>query len=76
MKKNWYYETLCHCCGKVNGWLLTVNHEQGEEAKKMVNNHKVYSSEYPFDIRNCNHCHKETRQERVSWYSKKIKKLV
>ena len=69
MKKMYYYETLCHRCGKLNGWQLTPNREQGKKAEKIVNDHKVYSHKYPFEIEICEHCHKETRQERVSWYS-------
>lgn len=68
MKKMYYYDTLCHSCGKLNSWQLTPNRAQGEIAEKIVNDHKTYSEKYPFDIRDCEHCSKDTRQESVAWY--------
>jgi hypothetical protein len=65
-KVNWYYDTNCKRCDGLNSWLLTPNETFNE---KDIDFHKAYSNDHPFEIKWCDHCKCDTRQERVGWRS-------
>lgn len=66
-KKTYCYETLCHKCNKTTRWVLNPNGEQGKVIEQFILNHRIYSDEHPFEIRYCENCDMDTRQERVAW---------
>jgi len=63
--KKWLYDTLCHRCNKLNTWLLK---EDNVNVDLDITHHKIYHDEHPFDIKYCEHCKMNTRQEWVGCY--------
>lgn len=67
-EEKWIYESKCCRCGKLNGWIFNPNHNKPSE--KEIAFHQAYHDEHPFEIKSCEHCNINTRQEWVCLYEK------
>jgi len=73
IRKRWIYETRCCRCGKLNSWIFNPNGNIPTERE--IAFHKAFHNEHPFEIKWCEHCKMETRQEWVTIHKVKLTKL-